>query len=132
MKIIARLLIALTICISISSCGAPKYRAKYWKGGYSEIKIAEDGYSVRFQGNGYTSKEKAVDYCLLRCAELTNNSGYSYFIIFKNSEDNLMMHKSAWASVHNTIKLFHEKPNQNDVYEAKYIISSIKGKYHLK
>jgi len=53
--------------------------------GYSEVRLDENVFTVRFKGNGYTRPERAADFCLLRCAELALANGYSYFIITDSS-----------------------------------------------
>lgn len=72
------------LMIILISC-ATQYRASYWKGGYSEQQLSETGYKVTFSGNGYTSSTRVANYLLLRCAELTLQNGYEYFLIVGNS-----------------------------------------------
>jgi hypothetical protein len=43
--------------------------------------LDENVFQVRFAGNAYTSRERAADFCLLRCAELAQQHGYAYFIV---------------------------------------------------
>lgn len=69
----------------ISGC-ATSYQPKGVGGGFSETQLRQDIYRVRFQGNGYTSEERAVDFTLLRCAELALESGYQFFLIFSESQ----------------------------------------------
>jgi len=136
MKKVIHITLALTICISIFGC-ATKYKHKGIKGGYSETKLGDDTYSVRFQGNGYCSADKAGDFCLLRCADLTRENGYKYFKVVQSEERALAESQygtttSEKSRNHNTIKLYKDKPEGDNVYEAKVIIKSIKEKYHVK
>jgi hypothetical protein len=62
-----------------------KYQPVGFSGGFSETRLGDDTFNVSFRGNGYTSREKASDFALLRSAELTLDGGYQYFIIL-NSE----------------------------------------------
>jgi len=74
----------LVLCIALiqilAGC-ATEYRKKDETGGYSEIQLAEDTWRVRFDYSRFTQKEQIVDFPLLRSAELTLQSGYSYFSI---------------------------------------------------
>lgn len=67
------------------SCVTP-YQSAGITGGYSETQLAENLFSVVFSGNGYTGFERATDFCLLRCAELTKKNGFDYFLILENKE----------------------------------------------
>lgn len=133
-----------TLLISCSVTRPTAYQAKAFTGGYSETQLAPDIYSVRFQGNGYTVTERANDFCLLRCAELTKQNGYKYFTIISNKEGSsgalastnaigVTVAASAYPSDNNVIKLLKDKPENNvTVYEADFIINSIKTKYKIK
>jgi len=140
-------LIFLIISTLMSSCSFTRhtgYQAKTMTGGYSETQLASDVYSVRFQGNGYTMTERANDFCLLRCAELTIQNGYKYFTIISNKEGsngalastNAIGNTIAIAgypSDNNVIKLLKDKPETNAiVYEASFMANSIKSKYKIK
>src|SRR5579863_1607631 len=64
------------------SCGcATPYQQHGFRGGYTEARIAQDTALVSFKGNGFTSKERVQLYLLYRCAEVTKQYGYDYFII---------------------------------------------------
>lgn len=77
MKIIIVLLSSL---ILLTSC-ATSYKPLGLSGGYSEMALTEDTYKVSFQGNSYTSQEEVQNLFLRRCAELTLNKGYKYFVV---------------------------------------------------
>jgi hypothetical protein len=80
------IVLILSSSLLLAGCATP-YRSNGLMGGYSNIKLSKDMYKVSFQGNGYTNSEKVENYLLYRCAELTNNSGYRYFIILEKKED---------------------------------------------
>jgi len=63
-----------------SGCATP-YARQSLIGGYSETQLSENIFTVTFRGNGYTTRERASDFTLLRCAEIAINNGYNYFII---------------------------------------------------
>jgi hypothetical protein len=60
-------------------CATP-YQQKGLTGGYSDTKIGRDTVLVWFRGNGHTSKERVQLYLLYRCAEVTRQYGYDYFV----------------------------------------------------
>lgn len=68
------------------SCST-RYQPEGFTGGYEELQLSENMFSVSFRGNGYTRKQKAIDYCLLRCAELAQENGFSYFSIVDQRND---------------------------------------------
>jgi predicted small lipoprotein YifL len=52
--------------------------------GYRDLKLSNNIYKVSFVGNEYFSEELVGNYLLKRCAELTIERGYKYFIILKD------------------------------------------------
>ena len=68
------------LLISILSGCATKYQAGERRG-YSETRLSEDAYQVRFQGDIATSQDRASQFLLRRCAELTLENGKRYFTI---------------------------------------------------
>lgn len=77
-----RYIILLAIFL-LSGCATP-YQSKGINGGFSETRISENIFQVNFAGNGSTGLERSSDFALLRCAELTLESGYRYFILLNN------------------------------------------------
>ena len=76
----------LVLLATLASC-ATSYQPTSFSGGYSETRLAEDAFQVSFNGNGYTSKERAADFSLLRSAELTLKNGFRYFVIVSSEKD---------------------------------------------
>jgi len=60
-------------------CATP-YQPKGWGGGYSAIQLDSNTLRVTFKGNGHTSRERVDTFLLYRCAEITVQRGYDYFI----------------------------------------------------
>lgn len=71
----------------VSSCATSYQPRGFWSGGYKEAQLAHNIFQVTFDGNGFTSKEKARDYSLLRVAELMKANNYNYFIVISNIDD---------------------------------------------
>ena len=72
-------LLIVVMCIFIACATA--YKRDGFTGGYSELQLDENVFSVSFKGNGFTNSERAEDFALLRCAELAIENGYNFFII---------------------------------------------------
>jgi hypothetical protein len=66
---------------------ATSYQEKGFGGGFSETQLSENIWIVNFRGNGYTKKERTVDFSLLRSAELALENGFSYFSITDSNTD---------------------------------------------
>jgi hypothetical protein len=74
---VARIAVLLASTLLVG-CATP-YEKNGLLGGFDETQIAPNVWRVSFQGNGYTSSDRAEDLVLLRSAELTVQNGYSYF-----------------------------------------------------
>lgn len=67
-----------TACLM--SCATP-YQPEGYSGGYSDMKLGKDLYQVSFSGNGYTGSDTVQAFFLRRCADLTIEQGYEFFIL---------------------------------------------------
>ena len=79
-------LLVILLCLGLVGC-ATGYNKKGLAGGYKDVKIQDDVFKVSFNGNAYTSKTKAEDFTLLRCADLALENNYKYFIIIDEKSD---------------------------------------------
>jgi membrane-associated protease RseP (regulator of RpoE activity) len=70
----------LALIILITGCATP-YQETGSTGGFTDKQISRNEFIVAFSGNGYTSSQRAVDLCLLRCAEVALGNGFHYFIL---------------------------------------------------
>lgn len=70
---------ALTMFLLIGC--ATTYQSKGFSGGFSETQLDENIFTVRFNGNGFTSAERASDFTILRSAELALQNGFTHFVI---------------------------------------------------
>jgi hypothetical protein len=50
-------------------------------GSYTEVNILGNLYRVEFEGNQHSKPNKIQNYLMYRCAELTQEKGYNYFMI---------------------------------------------------
>lgn len=82
-----RLRAALLIgaALMTTSC-ATGYGARGITGGYTDEKIDETHYHVKFDGNGHASEERVWSFWIYRCAELTRAKGFTHFTIQRPGE----------------------------------------------
>lgn len=75
-----KVIAVVLLCAFISGCATP-YKKSGFMGGYSDTKIQDDIFKVKFKGNAFIGRDEVADFALLRCAELTLNNEYKYFIV---------------------------------------------------
>jgi len=75
-----KLLIPFIAAMALVGC-ATAYQPQGATGGFSEAQLDEDVFQVTFKGNGYTDRDRANDFALLRSAEIALEKGYKYFVI---------------------------------------------------
>lgn len=76
----------LAVSITVLGC-ATTYHPSGFTGGFSEVQIDGNTYTVEFRGNGYTRRQRVETYLMYRCAELTVTAGYDYFVIVGGGTD---------------------------------------------
>jgi hypothetical protein len=150
-------IVPILLSFLIVSC-ATTYQSKGLFGGFSETQLDTDLFTVIFQGNGYTSSERASDFALLRCADLSAENGFSYFKII-DSQSNIKttytvstdtnFNASSYGNtlygnatsttniktterpiIHMTVRMLKEKTE--GAYSASFIAKSIRGKYKME
>lgn len=67
----------------LAGCAATAYQQRGATGGYSEERVADASYDVRFSGNGFADADRIWSFWIYRCAELTREQGYSAFKLEK-------------------------------------------------
>lgn len=63
---------------------ATAYGKRGITGGYSDQRLDDTHYIVRFDGNGYASADRVWSFWIYRCAQLTAFYGFKYFSLDKN------------------------------------------------
>ncbi len=81
-----RALFILALATVLLAGCATTYQQNSFTGGYSEIQLGENIFQVSFRGNGYTSRERASDFSLLRSAEVALENGFRYFVIVESEK----------------------------------------------
>ena len=122
--------------------------------GYDDTRLQENVFSVSFAGNEVTSQQRAHDFALLRCADVTLTNGFRYFIPADSAQT---VRNEAYQTVESvptrygrvrtydtstvtsrpqsglTIVCYKEKPEAKNglTYDAQYLANSIREKYKL-
>lgn len=76
--LVHRVFVVTLLVLAASGC-ATGYGARGLTGGYSDERIDDTHHLVKFNGNGYASKERVWNFWFYRCAELTAEKGFAYF-----------------------------------------------------
>ena len=85
----------LTMLTVLTACATPYAPVGIWGDGFSETQLDVNVFIVRFLGNEFTSMERAVDFTLLRSAELARENGYQYFAVI---DDETSMSTSTYTT----------------------------------
>jgi hypothetical protein len=125
-------LIALSAACLLASC-ATAYQPVGFMGGYSDQKLDDNTVQVSFRGNGFTAPETVHSCLVRRCAEVTLQNGYNYFVLVDAEEPDEGNTNIYGAKVNNkfrantTIKMFRgNKPEGNvHAYDAAAVIRNI-------
>ncbi|MBI3676882.1 MAG: hypothetical protein HY243_09745 [Proteobacteria bacterium] len=75
--------VLLAAALVLSACAGPAvYQAKEPGGriGYTDERLAPNRYRVTYSGSSSTRRETVEDFLLLRAAQVTLDSGFSYFV----------------------------------------------------
>ncbi len=149
-----KFIIVATIALLMQGCATP-YQATGFTGGYDEIQLDENVFKVSFRGNGYTGRERATNFTLLRSAELTLEKGYKYFVIVEEAQLTRTVttpktytttanayggfttqshggHTISKPRTTNTIVLHKQKPDSAFSYNAEFLFNSMKEKYGIE
>jgi len=125
-------LIALSAACLLASC-ATAYQPLSFAGGYSDQRLDDNTVQVSFRGNGFTAPETVHSYLLRRCAEVTLQNGYNYFVLVDTEQPNEGNTNIYGGKVNNkfrgstTIKMFKGNKPETDVhaYYAAAILKNI-------
>jgi len=73
-------LLFFVLILSLVGC-ATIYRPLGFTGGYSSTTLDKNLIRVSFNGNGYTSVERVLDFAFLRSAELCTYRSFKFFVV---------------------------------------------------
>ena len=94
---------------------ATNYQAAGLSGGYSDVRIDANTFRVDFHGNAYTSRQTVETHLLRRCAELTAQAGYDYFIVM-GANTEALQNAYTTPSSYNATTTGHANVIGNTVY----------------
>jgi hypothetical protein len=117
-------LIVLSAACLVAGC-ATAYQPDGVSGGYSDQVRDGNIVQVSFRGNGLTTPETLESFVLRRCAEVTLQDGFNYFVLLHTEapiegSDKLYSMKVATA----TIKMVQGNKTEHDphTYDATYLL----------
>jgi hypothetical protein len=119
--------------LTLSGCsiGGQRYlKLNSYGEGYSDVQLDANTFSVTFSGNAETTHDIVQTYLLYRCAEITVQSGYDYFVVsdrnIQEKKAKLTLMPMGYTAVA-TIKVFKgEKPSDNpNAYNAKELMQRL-------
>lgn len=70
--------------ITLMSCATP-YQQRGLIGGFADYRLNKNTFRISFTGNAWTSQEKVEMSIFYRCAELTVDAGFDYFIFINQN-----------------------------------------------
>ena len=125
MKRLTKNLIGLILIISVLGCRATPYQklGTTSAGGYSDKKISEDTFYVRFVANDNTSPKVVCSYLYRRAAELTRENGFRFFTVIRGP-DQLTERLEIYSDKEHYEGI--KPPFEADVPDASRLIMTIK------
>ncbi len=92
--------------------------------GYSEVQEDSTRFQVTFAANYQTPTQTVDQYALYRCAELTVQRGFDYFIVLHSKNSTYLLGRRREPSTTKTIRMFlGESPKRNpNAYDAKTLL----------
>jgi hypothetical protein len=123
----------VALLIPLAGC-ATAYQRENITGGYSDFRLDETTYRVRFKGNNYTSRDQVERFLLYRCAEVTAQRGYDYFVLVdQDTLDISDPFAQAGAFPHNYYAtariIFFPHPDHPLAYNAKDLMRTLRAHY---
>jgi hypothetical protein len=137
-----RLIILFTVFSLLVSCGASSL---YNSSHYWDTRLGDNLFRVTFRGGEHPM---SGELCLLRCAELCRESGYTHFEIVDSETGSSLRNAPSLYPFHRhyiqddpffsdvpfvakTIRLRNSPPEGGFAYEAREIEASLKRKYEI-
>lgn len=111
--ILLRLGWLITLVVALTSCGTSYQPVGEYggipHGGYKSTRINANTFIVSFTGNSSTPKRTVDSYMLYRCARVTMENGYDYFVITSTSASSTnlnLLTKNEFINVPDPAKLY--------------------------
>lgn len=115
--------------------------------GFSETRLSDDMFEVRFRASSHTQPQTVQDFVLLRAAELTQANGFKWFAILSRprkrfpGDSGSVHYATSVPGVRRSpgrkaatfaIQCFTEKPQGIYALEAPFLEKSLKEKYKIE
>ena len=116
-------LMALSAACLIAGCSTA-YQPDGVSGGYTERMLAKNTVQVTFRGNRFTTPDTVHSYLLRRCAEITLQDGFNYFVLVHEEEPNEGNTDHLGSKVTTaTIEMYPGKPqDEARAYDASLVM----------
>lgn len=82
--------------------------------GYRETKVANDLYSLIYQGAGNNQPDEVYQYFLKRAAELSKQNGFQYFRVENGQPGSRLNAVVTWPNYTGQIRFLKEKKKETD------------------
>lgn len=133
----------LILTVMLSGCGiGGLYGPSY----YDETNLGDGLKRITFKGGDHPA---TGDLCLLRCAEVTRESGYTFFEVVDSESGSSLRHTGGAYPFHRhyhlddpfvddipfvtkTIRMHKQKPEDDFAYHAIAVERSMRSKYEIK
>ncbi|MGH7924369.1 MAG: CC0125/CC1285 family lipoprotein [Candidatus Binatus sp.] len=119
-------LVALSAVCLLAGC-ATEYQPEGVSGGYSDKVLAGNTVQVTFRGNRITSPETVHFFLLRRCAEVTLQDDYNYFVLVHEEKPNEGNTDDFGSTVGTaTIEMYRAKPQaEPHTYDASLLLRKL-------
>jgi len=124
----------LVILLGLFLAGCATYQpSNIFAGGYSEIQLAPDVFSISYEGTSWSGAGGAHDFAILRAADVTVKNGFRYFGVFtkRNRAFPGKRLKLRHPRSQLVIKCFTTKPDNIPVLDARFLQRAIRKAYKL-
>ncbi|MBY0400133.1 hypothetical protein K2X89_07545 [Myxococcota bacterium] len=81
----SRMGLIFTATLFLTGCAATPYQPSGLRGGYSEVRMGPDEFTVTFNGNGYSTESQTRAMATLRGAELCREAGFAWIATVKDN-----------------------------------------------
>lgn len=99
-------------------------------GGYDDARIKTNTAVVSFSGNQYTPQKTVYNYMMYRCAQVTLQNGYDYFVITSNTRNSSQMNlvtNDVYRPVDNPPRLYDSYYKTTTIKSYNYTNSKVPG-----
>ena len=149
-----KILTILALVFLHASCTSYRRDDYFNYHGFVDKRLGRDAFMITYNGRLFIDLEKAIDFCLLRCSEITLERGYKYFRVTKSKNgiyphliraDSHELITAIPVLIANTLISNAEEvvaeniivckktlpPNSNEFHSAEKIRNSIRDKYGM-